>query len=265
MNTLSIEDAIEYAKQWAKHFPLHQQWLCKMQQQGNLALLSGDFKDYAENQQRIQRTEISDHDELTADEQLNINIKAIPIPPITSLPPCSGQMGSIIEAVAKLGQEEAQKLIQVHVSQDACASNIVLSPIDKLLAKGGKACYIAVQKHKKAPDYDALRGICFYEGWGVDENKEKAIECFLEVATTSALAQYYLGKCYENGYVFGKNTDKARQWKQLAAHSGCWQAARELSQNADLGRSNRWISVATFFAKQGNEQAKQLLKANREL
>lgn len=268
MNTLPIESAIEYAKQWAtqwaKHFPLHQKWLLKMQQQGNLALLSGDFKAYTENQQRIQLTELSDHDELTEKEQLNINIKAIPIPPITSLPLYSGQTNSIIEAIAKLGHERAKKLIQAHTQQDSAACNVALSPIDKLLAKGGENCYLAVQKHKKTPDYVALLGICFYEGWGVEENKEKAIECFLEVASTSALAQYYLGKCYENGYIFGKNPDKARQWKQLAAHSDCWQAARELSGHADSEKNSRWFSVATLFAKQGNEQAKQLLATNKE-
>ena len=79
----------------------------------------------------------------------------------------------------------------------------------KLMAKHGNA---------KAQNYI---GVCYYNGDGVPQDYEKAVEWFAKAAKQNdAAAQYNLGYCYYKGKGLSRDYDKAFSWYSKAANQG---------------------------------------------
>ncbi len=64
-------------------------------------------------------------------------------------------------------------------------------------------------------------GDCYYCGYGVDEDKEKAVRLYAAAAEQSdANAQFKLGDCYYYGYGVPENKKEAVTWYRKAAQQG---------------------------------------------
>lgn len=61
-------------------------------------------------------------------------------------------------------------------------------------------------------------GICYGRGDGIEQNLEKAVECYEKAAIKGyAPAQCMLGKCYKKGQGVEKNSQEALKWYRKAA------------------------------------------------
>lgn len=268
MNTISYD----YAVQLLQHREQHLQWVEKMQLQGDLALLSGDFAAYAKNSQRLLSVPVSESAELQGADILPIDASAVTLPPVTSVSCYDSKTVELIQSAYEHGCKNALPLVLLH-SKDSClpyyeaAEKAVRregeSDIDYLLEKGGSACWEAAKEKNNQPDYIALKGICYMYGLGVELNYEEALKCFFSVAKQSALAQFCIGICYEKGYDVPNNTKQAGRWYYMAAQNGCWQAAEVLldTEKGFMGECGRdtytkqWLSLIQHHAEMGNSKA----------
>ena len=70
-------------------------------------------------------------------------------------------------------------------------------------------------------------GICYDEGRGVQQDREKAVEWYRKAANQGdAAAQLNLGLSYYNGEGVEKNLNKALEWFEKAAKQGDKDALR---------------------------------------
>ena len=101
-------------------------------------------------------------------------------------------------------------------------------------------------------------GYCYEKGNGVEQNYEKAIECYTKsVEQGNAVAQLRLGYCYEKGYGVEQNYEKAIEWYTKSAKQGnasamynlalCYQEGYGVEQNYE--KAVEWY---TKSAEQGN-------------
>ena len=101
-------------------------------------------------------------------------------------------------------------------------------------------------------------GYCYEKGNGVEQNYEKAIECYTKsVEQGNAVAQLRLGYCYEKGYGVEQNYEKAIEWYTKSAKQGnasamynlalCYQEGNGVEQNYE--KAVEWYSKS---AEQGN-------------
>nr|NQU90431.1 SEL1-like repeat protein [Bacteroidota bacterium] len=115
------------------------------------------------------------------------------------------------------------------------------------------------------PEATARLGYLYRRGWGVEENQEKAIQCFKTAAQQSnAFAQFNLGVCCERGLGVPQNINTAVDWYQKAAEQGdanaqnnlgmCYQFGKGVPEN--LGTAIFWIRKA---AEQGDPTAQSNL------
>lgn len=277
MNTIPYD----YAVQLLQHREQHLQWVEKMQLQGDLALLSGDFAAYAKNSQRLLSVPVSESAELQGADILPIDASAVTLPPVTSVSCYGSRTVEVIQAAYEHGCKNALPLIMLHGTSSrlpyySAANNAVRregqSDIDYLLEKGGSACWEAAKEKNNQPDYIALKGICYMRGLGVDVNYEEALKCFLSVAKQSALAQFCIGICYDKGYDVPEDTKQAGKWYYMAAQNGCWQAAEVILYNkhSTFGKAGKafrktdtykkqWLSLTLHHAEEGNSIAQNLL------
>lgn len=70
--------------------------------------------------------------------------------------------------------------------------------------------------------------ISYYEGEGVEQDKEKAVQLLTEAAPYMPDAQFLLAQCYENGEGTAKDLDKAKDLYQQAADAGIVEAKEAL-------------------------------------
>ena len=70
--------------------------------------------------------------------------------------------------------------------------------------------------------------ISYYEGEGVEQDKEKAVQLLTEAAQYMPDAQFLLAQCYENGEGTAKDLDKAKELYQQAADAGIAEASEAL-------------------------------------
>jgi TPR repeat protein len=72
-------------------------------------------------------------------------------------------------------------------------------------------------------------GRCYFDGSGIGEDKEKAMELFKEAAEMDyPKALYDIGDCFYNGIVVEKNEDEALNYFQKAAKSGSREALERI-------------------------------------
>lgn len=125
-----------------------------------------------------------------------------------------------------------------------------------------------------APYFPAAeRGLaeCYYHGWGVKKDYEKALSMFLKLVDYNladhgvnyGVSSNYLGLCYENG--FG-NYAAAVSWYQEAAQSGLPEANYNLGICYAEGRGVAQDYVVAFYllqesAAKGDDPAKKKLEA----
>ncbi len=91
----------------------------------------------------------------------------------------------------------------------------------------------AVKWFQSAADADHPAGkmnlaISYFEGEGVEQDKEKAVQLLLEAAEYMPDAQFLLAQCYANGEGIAKDAEKAREWYQKAADAGIVEAKEAL-------------------------------------
>lgn len=119
----------------------------------------------------------------------------------------------------------------------------------KLMAKHGNA---------KAQNYI---GVCYYNGDGVTQDYEKAVEWITKAAKQNdAAAQYNLGYCYYKGKGLSRDYDKAFYWYSKAANQGYASAQFSLGRcyfygtgvPKDQTKAFYWYSKA---AEQGSAEA----------
>lgn len=93
-----------------------------------------------------------------------------------------------------------------------------------------KAANLNVGKHIEAT---ADLGTCYYAGWGVSQDYEKAIQYFqkaLEQNPKQDVALYGLGNCYLNGFGCTKDENKGLELIQQAAENGAKMALLDLTK-----------------------------------
>lgn len=62
-------------------------------------------------------------------------------------------------------------------------------------------------------------GKCFFDGDGIEQDFRKAFECFLKIAELGdADAQHQLGICYQNGFGVEENKEESIRWFQMEAN-----------------------------------------------
>ena len=109
-------------------------------------------------------------------------------------------------------------------------------------------------------------GVCYSEGWGVEEDKSEAVEWHRKAADQGhAAAQYFFGCCYFSGEGVEEDKSKAIEWYRKAADQGlaeaqyalgsCYEYGDGVKQNIDL--AIKWYRDA---AKQGREDSIEALK-----
>ena len=103
-------------------------------------------------------------------------------------------------------------------------------------------------------DYYALHalGICYYWGYGVQKDIEKAVECFRKSAIQGCKeAQYELGTCYEKGFGVPTNLLEAEKWYKEASKQGYTEATAALKRLDFLIADNDMLNQAEKKYKQG--------------
>ncbi len=104
-------------------------------------------------------------------------------------------------------------------------------------------------------------GNCYYDGKGIPQNYEKAVEWYTKAAKQgNAKAQCNLGYCYELGNGVLQSAEKAVEWYIKAAEQGhaiaqcnlglCYKDGKGVSQS--FAKAAKWFIKA---AEQGNENA----------
>ena len=83
-----------------------------------------------------------------------------------------------------------------------------------------------MQENARACHY---MGICCYEGIGVNQNYEKAVEWFtLAAEQEHPESQYYLGVCYYNGQGVAEDRAKGLKFLRKAKSGGSVEAKKAL-------------------------------------
>lgn len=73
-------------------------------------------------------------------------------------------------------------------------------------------------------------GVCYFNGTGVKQNEEKAVELYSKAAEMNhSSAMYNLGYCYSHGRGVNQNEEKAVEFYRLAATFGSIKAKEYLS------------------------------------
>lgn len=260
MNTIPYD----YAVQLLQHREQHLQWVEKMQLQGDLALIAGDFAAYAKNTKRLLNNPLSTSAGLQKEDTMSIDVSAVTLPPVTCVSECYDITENIIDAAYEKGCIRALPLVLRHNnesrlpyynSSDISENRKGMTEIDFLLEKGGNRCYEMAKAKSTEPDYMVLLGICYMRGVGIECNYEKALKCFLSVVNQSALAQFCIGICYEKGYDVPQDIQKAGRWYYLSAKNGCWQAAEVL-----FNRSEDFVKDKPIRIEQASAYEEQWLE-----
>ena len=72
-------------------------------------------------------------------------------------------------------------------------------------------------------------GLCYYNGYGVDQDYAKAAEYFTKAAEQDHIEAYhYLGDCHYNGYAFEQNYENAVEYYKKSAEQGYMLSQRRL-------------------------------------
>jgi TPR repeat protein len=74
--------------------------------------------------------------------------------------------------------------------------------------------------------------ISYFEGEGIEQDKEKAVALLIEASEYMADAQYLLAQCYENGEGTALDLAKAKELYQQAADNGIVEAKEWLENQA---------------------------------
>lgn len=116
--------------------------------------------------------------------------------------------------------------------------------------------YLDYKKKAKKGDVTAqfYLGECYYNGTGVEQNREKALKWYSKAADAgNPEAQYMLGECWEKGYGTLRNKETAIHWYTLSAKQGFLDAQTHLaylySNRGDHQESFYWHCAA---AEQGD-------------
>ena len=91
-----------------------------------------------------------------------------------------------------------------------------------------------------APAYSQLGSVYLQGGINIPQNSKKAIELYTKAADSGfPIAQFYLGKIYENGWGVKKNSKEARKWYEKAERQGVdLQQMQQLQQNQQQQMNN---------------------------
>lgn len=106
-----------------------------------------------------------------------------------------------------------------------------------------------------------LVGFYYQHGWGIQKDKQKAVEWYtLSAEQGYADAQYRLGLCYQRGDGIRQDFQKAVEWYQKAVKQNNSDAQYWLGYCYEYGRSvkenkNEAIEWYKKSARQGNERA----------
>lgn len=74
------------------------------------------------------------------------------------------------------------------------------------------------QAAKNNPEGQRNLGLCYYHGWGCNENRPMAVKSFLSAAVAEDTeGQFWLGKCYHLGKGVKLDWSKGFQWLERAA------------------------------------------------
>ena len=116
--------------------------------------------------------------------------------------------------------------------------------------------YLDYKKQAKKGDVTAQfhLGECYYNGTGVEQNREKALKWYSKAAAAGyPEAQYMLGECWEKGHGTLRNKETAIHWYTLSAKQGFLYAQTHLaymySNKGNHQESFRWHCAA---AEQGD-------------
>ncbi|KAF0519612.1 calmodulin-dependent protein kinase [Gigaspora margarita] len=86
-----------------------------------------------------------------------------------------------------------------------------------------------LSNHKYEPKYGCLLGLLFSWHIGTKESNVVAFDLFLNAAKRGdTIAQYFAGRCYEDGWNTTKNMKEAIEWYTKAANSRCAAAEYKL-------------------------------------
>ncbi|CAG8707317.1 32547_t:CDS:2, partial [Gigaspora margarita] len=89
--------------------------------------------------------------------------------------------------------------------------------------------------HKDEPKYGCLLGLLFSWHIGTKESNVVAFDLFLNAAKRGdTIAQYFVGRCYEDGWNTKKNMKEAIEWYTKAANSRCAAAEYKLDKGFKL-------------------------------
>lgn len=124
--------------------------------------------------------------------------------------------------------------------------------LESLLNMDAKKCYDAASAGKDDPDMQALLGVCYLKGWGVEASETKAWQLFAAVEKESPFAQFCLGVCCETSGV-----GEADKWYRLAASNGCWKAAALLETRSPQAKkvAKHWFELCRKYAQIGQADA----------
>ncbi len=114
-------------------------------------------------------------------------------------------------------------------------------------------------------------GLCFGNGYGVEENLQEAFSLYLKSAVQGcAVAQYEVGVCYATGCGVDKNMEKAFFWYLKSAKQGnsngqyetseCYRKGIGISKNDH--EAEKWFKVA---ADNGSSKAKYIIKQKKRV
>ena len=97
-------------------------------------------------------------------------------------------------------------------------------------------------------------GICYLNGFGVDEDHSEAFKWFKKAAEQgNSDAQEKMGVCYEYGKGVGQDDSEAFKWFKKAAEQGCENAQISLGECYEEGRGVNvdYLEAAKWYLKAG--------------
>jgi hypothetical protein len=108
-----------------------------------------------------------------------------------------------------------------------------------------------------------LLGYFNYFGIGINENHEKAFNLLISVSEQHMLAQFFLGRCYEEGYGIGKDIYKVIYWYVKSAEQGCPSAQHNLGVIYEVGEEiDKDMDKAIYWYKKSAEQGHRVAQNN---
>ena len=89
-------------------------------------------------------------------------------------------------------------------------------------------------------------GMCYYRGWGMEQNDEEAVKWLLKAAEQgNANAQYELGEYYMHGIYFEEDEEKENHMK----------AVKWLLKAAEQGNANAQYALGEYYMHEDEEEA----------